>query len=261
MFKHLHALPIFLAKPFYVQLAFAIVFLVAFGLSPMEVLAQPESILSETSYFEGNIRYKIRVSGPMAQELKMYNDLEFMELYIKDNNYLIHLYGTPPDPPPPFDPNNPKFDMPKQVFPTSHLFLADSNQTYILDAKNARYFLTNAHLKSRDLNPPEAFPTGDSMLVANVLCYAYKVIKKDEEITYYINPRIRVNLSRFKGLDNASANFLTRGLNGCIPLRTVRKNKDYEVKIDATHVLPQKINRSDFQLPLSFERQEYDYRR
>lgn len=225
------------------------------------VWAQPESILSELNYFEGSIYYKFRVSGNMASDLKTYNAIEFMDLHVKDNNYIINLYGTPPSPPPPFDPMNPKLELPKQVIPTTHLFLADSNHTYIIDAANKRYFVENPLTLQRKKEPPEAFRTGDSMLVANVLCYAYKVVKPGEEITYYISPKVRVNTARFKDLDGAKANFLTKGLNGCIPLRTVRKTADYTVTIDCTQLTPRKLNKLDFQLPDSFERYQVDYRR
>lgn len=228
---------------------------------PFQVRAQPDQILSELNYFEGAIYYKFKVSGEASSELRSVNAIEFMELHIKDNNYLIHLYGSPPQPPAPFDPMNPKVELPKQVLPTTHLFLADSNHTYIIDASNERYFVDNAYTLKRQKEVPEAVRTGDSMLVAKVLCYAYRVSKPDEEITYFISPKIRVNLARFKDLDGAKANFLTKGLNGCIPLRTVRKTPTYTVVIECTKVVPKKYDRSLFQLPAQFERIRMDYRR
>ena len=226
-----------------------------------KAFTQPDQILSDLNYFEGNISYRFRVSGDMAADLRSVNSIEFMELHIKDNNYLIHLYGPQPQPPAPFDPMNPKLELPKQVLPTTYLFIADSNHTYIIDAANERYFVDNIYTLKRQKEPPEAVPTGDSMLVAKVLCYAYKVVKPDEEITYYISPKIRVNLARFKELDGAKANFLTKGLNGCIPLRTVRKTKDYTVVIECTKITPRKYDQSQFALPAHFERIRMDYRR
>jgi hypothetical protein len=233
----------------------------------MNAKAQPDDVLRAKGYFEGTINYKFTVDGSWAEYIKEQNAIEFMSFSIKDGNFLVHLYG----PDHRSEPRNTQIDedffLPDggirkpQIFPTTRVFLADSNRMYVVDVKNERVF------KREIYDPPvgqipEAKPIGDSLKICGYMCYGYKVVKNDETITYYVSPKVRANLG-FYPLETtrATASFLTRGLNGCIPLKTIRTNKHRTISITATQVIPRKLDKAQFAIPPGFKIMGYDYRR
>lgn len=223
------------------------------ALLPLHVVAQPGAYAAE-SYFEGAITYHFHVAGRMAREIKLQNPIEFMQWHIKDGDYLVHLYGrgTPTDHDP-FGTNKP--------FETYRLFLADSNRLYTVDPKNDRVFFTDQYAPE-DSVPPSAYPTGDSILVHNVMCYGYRVEKPDETITYYVSPKYKANLGYFpKNETAARASFLTEGLSGMIPLLTIRKREAYTITIKTQQINPMRLDKEQFLLPEGMQFYPRDYRR
>jgi hypothetical protein len=94
--------------------------------------------------------------------------------------------------------------------------------------------------------------------------YEYYVNKPDEEVWYWVSPEIRVDASLFKGKEaSARANFLTEGLRGAIPLKTVRKwkRKSMIITVTATEIRPMELTRNDFRFPSHYEVYGYDWRR
>jgi hypothetical protein len=226
------------------------------------MFAQPESMITDLDFFEGLIEYKFSHTGSSSAEFNQLNAIENMTLILKDGDFIIHLYGPPPPSPPPFDPENPKIELPKQVFNSTRLFLADSNQMYSLDMKNKRLYMSDSYeVQHKDTIIPTAIPTGDSLKILKWMCYGYKVKKNEEEITYYVTKKIKANMAFFPSQTKAKVNFLTEGLNGAIPLKTVRKHKNYTIYIQATSIKPQTLDKAEFDIPPGFRRFKYDHRR
>ena len=224
------------------------------------VHAQDNGVISEIKYFEGAIHYKFSVSGKDAGSIYENNSIDLMTLFVKDGDYIVQLYGVPKAKEP-FDPeHNPRIDM-TQIFATTRLYIADSDRTFIVDAKNERYFLNDPVDVQQDTTIPVAVSNGDSVKILGIWCYGYKYVKKKETVIMYINPQYRVNTSFFKDKKNARINFLTKGLNGCIPLKIIRKNGDRTIENHATKIIPQKFSTEQFRIPRKFKRYHRDSRR
>ena len=86
----------------------------------------------------------------------------------------------------------------------------------------------------------------------NIPCAEYRVQKKGEYIFYYVNDQYRIDPDLFKGKKDAQVNFLTAGLNGRIPLKTVRKTSVLTVTTQATQIQPRKLDISQFRIPENF---------
>ncbi len=209
------------------------------------------------TYFQGSITYTIDAGGPLyAQMEKVYKQNKQMILRIKDADFIVILSNGD--------------------FPVTRLFIADSNHTFILDQNNSRYFLyEGSQLKDKknknkqkalqseesESHVPTAEPTQDSLLVCGHMCKAYVIKKPHEKITLYVSPKYKVNTALFKNKTAAQAAFLTKGLQGMIPLKTVRESKDIKTVITATKIEPQELQTGGFRLPPKWKRELYDYRR
>ncbi|MCS6904697.1 MAG: hypothetical protein RML72_06285 [Bacteroidia bacterium] len=222
------------------------------------------NIPSKEPAFCGFIDYEFKVEGEIAEDLAVLNDIRYMTLIIREGDFIVQLYGDNvglEDHSNFFDPYNPIPPKIRQVFPTTRIFLSDSNHMYIVDAANKRVF-RNESYKVDDDEIPTAVPLGDSIKILNVMCYGYKAKKRNgEEIIFYISPKYRVDLSFFPPHTTARAAFLTKGLNGCIPLKTIRKNSERKIEIVATRIQRKNFKKEEFTIPKSFKILGYDYRR
>ncbi|MCS7086094.1 MAG: hypothetical protein NZ534_08470, partial [Bacteroidia bacterium] len=162
-------------------------------LTARAVLAQPDDVLRAKGYFEGTINYRFSVEGPLAEYIKENNAIEYMSFSIKDGNFLVHLYGSVRQSEPRSTQIDEDFFLPDgglrnpQIFPTTRVFLSDSNRMYTVDVKNERFF-TREIYEPPIGQVPEAKPVGDSLKICGYMCYGYKVEKKDETIWYYVSP-------------------------------------------------------------------------
>ncbi|MCS7072922.1 MAG: hypothetical protein NZ108_00485 [Bacteroidia bacterium] len=199
--------------------------------------------LGETKYFEGVIVYRVELDGRDAQALLDANPNNQMELHLKDGDYIIKLLGG--------------------AFPSVRLFIGDSNRTYILDAANKRAFKKDRSkfIKNKDKVIPTAVPNGDSVKVAGVMCYGYKVEKPHETIIHYISPKYRANVALYANKKRADISFLTKGLDGCIPLKSIIKTPTLTTTVSATKIVPQKYETLMFRIPKTYQIRPYDYRR
>lgn len=85
--------------------------------------------------------------------------------------------------------------------------------------------------------------------------------KPDEEITYYVSPKYRVNTQLFAGKKRAQAFFLNEGLYGAIPLKMIRKQEDLTIEVTAVKVQPMRLDPESMKIPKGYEILGYDYRR
>lgn len=194
----------------------------------------------EVPFFQGLVRYSIRIKGEKAEQLKLNDPPTTMDLYICESNFLINEYGG--------------------SFPISRLYRADSDWVYVLDPRNKRVFKYEKYRPYDTLNPPAVF-TGDTLRILGRLCYGFKVEKPNEEILYYVDPLLRVNTAYYKGKKHARAFFLARGLYGAIPLQIIRKQKDLTIILKAKKVQAINFDPQSFQIPKGYSLWGYDYRR
>lgn len=219
----------------------------------MGTVAQAQPSFDASDPFTGAITWSFTVRGEMGEHLRMVNPINTMTMHIRNGDYIIHLYGTAQA--------QQDADVFAQPFPTTRLFIADSNRMYTIDVANSRAFSGDMYEKP-DSIPPTAVYTGDSMQIMGQWCYAYQVIKPDDKITYYISPKYHVELGFYAEATNCTANFLTNGLRGCIPLLTIRENARRTIEIRAVNINPQPYDQAMFRLPPQFRITKMrDYRR
>jgi urease accessory protein UreE len=242
--------------------------LLAFALgNEHRAFAQPDGVAKSFVYFEGKIDYTFSAEGQKADKILEINNIRYMQTIIKDGDFIVHLWGKQAEPDRMRSGNvyedgaAPRIEMPHQVFPTTRLYIADSNRVYVVDAANERVFRKEPKNRKLPKKVPVAVAGKDSMKICGVMCYAYHTKYDKEEITYYVSPQIRVNLGYYKGKYNSKAAWLTKGLNGSIPLRTIRKTPDYTIDIKATKISREKYTKEMFRIPKQFKINGYDYRR
>jgi hypothetical protein len=185
---------------------------------------------AQNPYFEGTIKYNIEYDGKAADVLMLNKPCIRMDMHFKDNNFIIHTY--------------------EGQLPKTRLYIADSSEMYILDLGNqVAYRRDRLEDTSKVITPPRAHLTGDTAIIAGLKCLVYKVSKAKEITLYYVHDSIRVNTNLFKGKKDAQMNFLTEGLEGRIPLKTVRKTPDITITTTAVQILPRKFKMDQFRIP------------
>ncbi|GIV25316.1 MAG: hypothetical protein KatS3mg026_1008 [Bacteroidia bacterium] len=201
--------------------------------------AQGEAFRAPARPFEGAILYKVRVKGPAAETLQENSPPTEMHLYITGNRFLINETGG--------------------AFPVSRLYEPDSDWVYVLDPPNKRVFKYEKYRKKAK-NYPATY-AGDSLQILGTWCYAFTVKKPNEEITYYVSPKYRVDVSLFSGKKRAQAFFLNEGLYGAIPLKMIRKQKDLTIEVTAYSIKPLRLDPESLKIPKNYRVEGYDYRR
>lgn len=201
--------------------------------------AQAEAFRAPAPPFEGLIVYKVKATGEKAEILKENAPPTEMHLYIHKNRFLVNETGG--------------------AFPISRLYDPDSDRVYVLDPPNRRAFKYEKYRK-RAKNYPATY-TGDSIQILGTWCYSFKVKKPDEEITYYVSPKYRVDVSLFAGKKNAQAFFLNEGLYGAIPLKMIRVQPGLTIEVTAVRIHRFRIDPESLKIPKGYEIWGYDYRR
>lgn len=198
------------------------------------------------NFFEGLIKYQIDITGSKGMpNADSYAFLEKkpcrnMDMFFKDGDFIINLYNG--------------------EFPSTRLFIGDSNWTYIIDVANQRAFRYEKY-EPESSTPPTAIPTGNKLIVAGIECKEYKVEKPNRTILYYVSDKYRVNTRLFKGKTRAHAAFLTKGLEGRIPLKTIQKVNNLQITTTATKIEPKKLQKEQFRIPNGWYMAGWDLRR
>ena len=199
-----------------------------------------KSQITAVTAFEGVIKYAVTMEGKKATDLATSEPCKNMDMFFKDGDYIINLFNG--------------------GFPTTRLFIADSNQMFVVDPANQRAFRGDPY-DPKTKTPPTAIPTGETKTIAGVVCQGYKVTKPEKTVTYYVSDQYKVNTELFIDKFNADGNFLTKGLNGKIPLMSVIVTKDLKVTTLVTKIEKKKLNTSDFRIPNGWKLLGRDYRR
>jgi hypothetical protein len=192
--------------------------------------------------FEGSISYAIRVSGKDAQSFLENDPPKKMDLHVKEDNYIINLSGG--------------------RIPRTLLFIGDSNETYIVDAANRRAFRETYYVDTVK-TVPSAVATGKVVDIKGIACKEYVVDKPkiQEKVYYYVNDQYKVDMGLYVGMTEAKADFLTKGLEGCIPLRKVIKSPMLTTELDLMSVKKTTHAPENFLIPEGFKLKKRDPRK
>jgi hypothetical protein len=201
------------------------------------------SNLFAQDFFQGTIQFKVELDGPEVELLMMNEPNDKMTMHIKDANYIVRLHGG--------------------KYPKLFLFVADSNYEYSMDMKNSRAFRYSPHTdlsKAKETEPVMAVATGKKETVNNIECDEYRLKKGNAIFYYYVNDQYRVNLDAFPEKCRAKPSFLANGLEGRIPIKTVKKTKDLTVVTTAKSLQRKEFKLEQFLIPPNFEVKNRDYR-
>lgn len=197
-------------------------------------------------FFEGLIKYQVEITGingsssKESQAFLEKKPCKNMDMFFKDGDFIINLYNG--------------------AFPSTRLFISDSNRVYTLDVPNSRVFKFEQY-NVETSTPPTALPTGNQLVVAGIPCQEYKVEKPGRTIIYYVSDKYKVNTKLFKGKTRAQAAFLTKGLEGRIPLKTIQKVNGLQITTTAVKIEPQKLQKEQFRIPNGWKMSGWDLRR
>lgn len=203
--------------------------------------------LSAQEYFEGTMTFSVDFQGELAEMLRQNEPNTKLVMHLKDGDYIVLLQ--------------------EGRYPKTFLFVADSNYEYSVDQNNRiayRYSLHNdmnmeTHQLERDVDL-EAQPTGETAEVNGTTCDVYRLRKPDAVFFYYVSQEYQVDRDKYPDPCRSKAAFLVPGLNGRIPLKTVKKTEGLTVTTTLTGVTKREFNPGQFRIPQGFAVKKRDYR-
>lgn len=199
----------------------------------------------EGGHFTGMVKYKINFKGDpgMMSFLEANEPNDELTLMLGEGDYIVKLTGG--------------------KYPKTFMFIADSNYEYSIDMAGQRAFRNSAH---SDLNQdtsqvqPVAKPTGRSQTVGKYTCQEYRLQTEDAVFFYYVTDDLRINLEAFPEDPNSKAMFLAKGLDGRLPLRTVKRTKKLAVETTLDTIQGRAFPAGSFTIPRHFEIKGRDVR-
>lgn len=212
-------------------------YLLLFGLTLL-----PLGLEAQTTYFEGSLYFEVEMKGPRVEAIKENEPNNKLLMHLRGADYIVQLSGG--------------------RYPKTFLFIADSNYEYSVDMANERAFRFSAHT---DLNQPEeeaakAQPTGRQQEVMGIVCEEYRMRREDAEFIYYVHDDYRVNTALYPLKPRAKASFLAAGLEGRIPLMTIKRQQGLIVRTTVKKIVPQTFDPQQFVIPPDFIVKNRDYR-
>ena len=203
------------------------------------IYAQPDA----EPFFEGTLSFAVSMKGPQADMLKLNKPNNKMQMHIKEGDYIVNLMGG--------------------EYPKTFIFVADSNFEYSMDMANKRAYRFSMHSDmNKEIFKKEfvAKPTGNQVQVNGITCDEYKMKRDEIYFTYYVNDKYRVNIDHYPKTSRAKASFLAKGLDGRIPLKTIKKQRGLTVITEAKKVTRREFDPEQFRIPQGFEVKMRDYR-
>ncbi|MEL6132707.1 MAG: hypothetical protein AAFR59_05005 [Bacteroidota bacterium] len=205
----------------------------------MTVFAQ-----TRDSFFEGTVRYKIEFKGANAEMIKRNKPNDKMTIHIKDADYIVQLGGG--------------------MYPKTFLFIADSNYQFSIDMSNRAAYRYSAHSDmaktEKDEGDVSAKPTGGTLTLNGIECQEYRMVKDGTEFLYYVHDDYRVDVGAYPANTRSKASWLAPGLEGRIPLRTIKKQKGLSVLTDLVSIGEASFELDQFRIPPGFKVKGRDYR-
>ena len=214
--------------------------LVCFGLLAIQASWIPVS----EDFFEGTISYDVAFSGSESPFIEANQPNTHLDMHLKGANYIITLKGG--------------------QYPKTFLFIADSNREYLVEASKGtayKFSKFSDRIYHEELDEePKAKGIGKKAEVNGILCDIYLLKLPDTHFAYYVNDDYRVDLSAFPDNCNSNASFLVNGLEGRIPLKTIKKQKGLTVTTTYEKIKEQEFDPKQFRIPSSFKVLNRDYR-
>lgn len=205
-----------------------------------ELYAQSE----DQPYFEGSLTFKVEFSGNQANMLKQNEPNEEVIMFIKEADYIVQLRGG--------------------KYPKTFIFIADSNHEYSVNFTEKLAFkyskYTDRTLLEKNKEKPSAKPTGKQKEINGILCDEYRMATPKTIFYYYVNDAYRVDLSTYPKRPRTKASWLADGLEGRIPLETLKKQKNLVVKTTLVNLKAREFDSAQFQIPPGFKVKGRDYR-
>ena len=199
---------------------------------------------SPAPYFEGSLAFEVEFKGQLAPMLKENEPNTKLLMHLKDADYIVQLSGG--------------------RYPKTFIFVADSNVEYSMDMANKRAFRYSSYAdlskEGAKTAPPKAVPTGKKEQVHGIWCEEYRVVADESQFLYYVNDEYRVNLARFPSNAQSKASFLANGLEGRIPLKTIKRQQGLMAITTLTKATPREFDKEQFQIPPNFLVKNRDYR-
>jgi len=196
-----------------------------------------------SAYFEGTLSFEVEMTGAQADFYKTNEPNTQIDMHIREGDYIVNLMGG--------------------KYPKTFMFLADSNREYIVDVSQQaayRYSPFSDRIFHDSTETPVAKPTQKQATINDVICDIYLVKMPDTYFAYYVNDAYRVDTSLYPPNSNTKASFLIEGLDGRIPLQTIKKQRGITVKTTCTAIKPREFDPDQFKIPSNFKIQARDYR-
>ena len=197
---------------------------------------------SEIPFFEGTMNYQVKFSGPVADDLKLNEPNNTLELHIKDGSYIVNLKGG--------------------RYPKTFLYLNDKDVEVSINMQEKKAYKYSPHsdLNRENKEIPVAEFTGKTAEVHGTICDLYRMKKENAHFLFYVSDDYRVDLNFYEGKKRAKPFFLVKGLEGRIPLKIVKKTSDLTVITLIKKINPREFDPVQFELPEGFEIGNRDYR-
>lgn len=202
---------------------------------------------AEYSAFEGTLNYKVVYKGPASENLRTNEANDQLQIHMKDGDYIINLKGG--------------------RYPKTFMYVNEKDIEYSINMSEKKAFVYSAHTdmnrethKSTKGKAPIAQYTGKTAEVNGVMCDVYRMKKEEDYFTFFVSDQYVVDLSFFEGKKRAKPFFLVNGLDGRIPLKTIRKTQNLTVVTTVSKITPRTFSAEQFELPADFEVSKRDYR-
>ncbi len=197
-------------------------------------VASPRLQAQDNSYFQGSLYFQVTITGTQAEAIMLNEPNTKMLMHLSEGNYIVQLYGG--------------------RYPKTFIFLADSNYEYSMDMTNKRAFrFSSFSEKKENFDPPVAKPTGKTAVVNGITCEEYYLKNEGIEFLYYVNDDYRAHTAAFPEEPRTKASFLTIGLDGRIPLKTIKKEPGLIVETTLVKVDQKTLDPGQFGIPKGFE--------
>ena len=197
----------------------------------------------EFKFFEGTISFSVSMKGPQAEMLKLNKPNNKLQMHVKDGSYIVNLMGG--------------------EYPKTFIFMADSNYEYSMDMANKTAYRFSMHSDlNKEIYKKElvAKPTGKEMEVNGLMCQEYRLKRGQIYFTYYVNDKYRINTDFYPANSRAKASFLAKGLEGRIPLKTIKQQKGLTVITELKKITAREFSKDQFMIPPNFQVKNRDYR-
>ncbi len=194
-------------------------------------------------YFEGTLQFLVELQGPSAGVIMENEPNNKMQMHLRDGDYIINLYGG--------------------KYPKTMMFVADSNYEYTVDMANQfayRFSPFYDRVRENQEETATAKATGRTQEIQGVLCEEYQMKHDSTLFTYYVSSEYRIDRSLYPAKPRAKISFLIDGLDGRIPLKTIKKQKGLTVTTTVAKIIRKEFDVEQFRLPPGFTVKQRDYR-